>query len=166
MPRAAGGRAEKLRSLVRLLSESAEIVISEWEKEELAADTSSRDTLAGADLPRLPSPTLFEARRVFVGACGMGMDLVQDPIQRLTVLAASFFDSRALRIAAEGRIADALEGIEAREGMPADDIAAQVGIPTQQLSGLITYECGSQSRLRPSVYSVRSPVPMFSPCFR
>ena len=49
MPRAAGGRAEKLRSLVRLLSESAEIVISEWEKEELAADTSSRNTLAGAD---------------------------------------------------------------------------------------------------------------------
>ena len=116
------------------------------------------------DSPRLRSSR--PAASKFVGACGMGMDLVQDPIQRLTVLAASFFDSRALRIAAEGRIADALEGIEAREGMPADDIAAQVGIPTQQLSGLITYECGSQSRLRPSVYSVRSPVPMFSPCFR
>ena len=126
-------RAQKLRSLVRLLSDSAEVVIREWEKEELATN-SSRDTtaLAGVDLP---SPALFEARRIFVGACGMGMELVQDPVPRLTVLATSYFDSRALRIAAEGRIADALDGIDSREGMPVSDIAARVGIPTQQLSG-------------------------------
>lgn len=61
-----------------------------------------------SSVPRLPSKELFEARRVFIGACGMGMDLVHDPFVRMTEVAASFYNSQALRIAAEIRIADAL----------------------------------------------------------
>ena len=96
----------------------------------------------------------------------MGMDLVQDPIQRLTVLAASFFDSRALRIAAEGRIADVLDGVDPKEGLPIDDIAARVGISTQQLSELVKCECGSisaQTEFIQPLFSDAYVPPMFSP---
>lgn len=129
-------RAQKLRSLVRLLSDSAEVVIKEWEKEELATDSSSRDTAVGVDLP---SPTLLKARRIFVGACRMGMDLVQDSIQRLTVLAASFLTLVPFAFA------DLWDGVDPKEGLPIDDIVARVGISTQQLSELVKCECGSIS---------------------
>lgn len=100
-----------------MLADSAEVAIKEWELEE---QTAKRLAIPEYDLP---SPALYEARRTFVGACGMGMDLVQDPIQRLTVMSGSFFDSRALRIAVEARIADVLDSADPKEGMFLGDIA-------------------------------------------
>lgn len=81
-----------------------------------------------------------------MGACGMGMDLVQDPTQRLSVLAASFFDSRALRIAAEARIADILDGVDPREGIFIDVIAARVGCSAPQLSKPLNFVSVSASQ--------------------
>ncbi|KZT10989.1 uncharacterized protein LAESUDRAFT_809834 [Laetiporus sulphureus 93-53] len=84
----------------------------------------------GADPPaersHLPSPTLFEARRTFIGACGMGIDLVHDPIVRMTEVINSYFVSQALRIAAESRIADVLDGADPEVGISIQDISRQV----------------------------------------
>jgi len=64
----------------------------------------------------------------------MGVDLVHDPVTRLTEVAASFFNSRALRIAAEARIADMLSDADPAEGISIEKISQKVGIRTQNLS--------------------------------
>ncbi|OSX64691.1 hypothetical protein POSPLADRAFT_1031734 [Postia placenta MAD-698-R-SB12] len=123
-------KAAQLRSLVRLISDSAEAVIAEWETE---GDTPHDVSL----VPRLPSKELFEARRVFIGACGMGMDLVHDPFVRMTEVAASFYNSQALRIAAETRIADALKDANPQKGVSVQEISRQVGIAPEGLSKIL-----------------------------
>ncbi|KZT03249.1 S-adenosyl-L-methionine-dependent methyltransferase [Laetiporus sulphureus 93-53] len=125
-------KAKQLRSLVRLLANTAEVVIKEWEIEEQTPP---------AERSHLPSPTLFEARRTFIGAYGMGIDLVHDPVVRMTEVINSYFNSRALRIAAESRIADVLDGADPEEGISIQDISRQVGIDAQSLGRVLRCLC-------------------------
>lgn len=63
----------------------------------------------------------------------MGMDLVHDPFVRMTEVAASFYNSQALRIAAEIRIADALKDANPQKGVSVQEISRQVGIAPEGL---------------------------------
>jgi len=110
-------RAEQLRALVRMLNDAAEVTIKEWEAEERAPPAES-----GHGVP-LPSPALYEARRVIQGACGMCMDLIQEPGSRLTDVTCSYFISRALHIAVQARIADVLANVDPAQGMSSQEIS-------------------------------------------
>lgn len=119
-------KAAQLRALVRMISDSAEAVIQEWEAE-------GRTPHDVTSVPRLPSRELFEARRLFIGACGMGVDLVHDPFTRMTELATSFFNSVSLRIAADTRIADVLRDADREKGISIQEISRQVRIAPEDL---------------------------------
>lgn len=123
-------KAAQLRALVRMISDSAEAVIQEWEAE-------GRTPHDVTSVPRLPSRELFEARRLFIGACGMGVDLVHDPFTRMTELATSFFNSVSLRIAADTRIADVLRDADREKGISIQEISRQVRIAPEDLSRVL-----------------------------
>lgn len=118
-------RARTLRSLVRLLVDASEVVIKEWETEALPPRKQY--------LPSVPSPELFEASRVILGACGMVVDLMQDPVVRLTEVVSSFFTAKALHIAVKARVADVLANAVPFEGVSITDIGHQTGIQEQKL---------------------------------
>lgn len=120
-------KVQKLRSLVRLLSDASEVVIKEWEME---AQNASQKT---SSLPTLPSVELHDARRAVLGACGMCMDLVQEPQSRLMEMGTQYYISRALHIAAEARIADILADADPQTGVPVQKISEQVGIEEQKV---------------------------------
>ncbi|PCH43626.1 S-adenosyl-L-methionine-dependent methyltransferase [Wolfiporia cocos MD-104 SS10] len=130
----ASEKAQQLRALVRLISDAAEDIIKEWEVEDSAPPTSK-------DAPRLPSWELYNARRTFIGACGMGVDLVHDPQTRLTEVAASYMNSQALRVAAETRIADILDGVDPSEGLSIQKISQRVGIQDKDLTRVLRSLC-------------------------
>lgn len=121
-------QVETLRSVVRLLSDASEVVIKEWEA---GAQKSSPEVTPLH--PLLPSAELYSARRVVLGACGMCMDLVQEPQSRLMEIGTQYFISRALHIAAEGRIADVLAHADPEVGVPIQDISKKVGVEEQKL---------------------------------
>ncbi|KAH9938266.1 S-adenosyl-L-methionine-dependent methyltransferase [Fomitopsis serialis] len=128
---AAADRARTLRTLMRMLSDASEVVIEEWEAEEQTPTGRSE----------LPSSAMFEARRIISGACGMFMDITQQPTTRLTEVANSFFLSRALHIAAEAKIADVLADIDENEGLLVDAIAEQEGVDAQKLTRVLRALC-------------------------
>lgn len=121
-------KTQKLRSLIRLLVDASEVVIKEWEAEEQAESAQIDPTL-----PSLPSTDLFNARRTVLGACGMCMDLVQEPQSRLMELANQFYSSRALHIAAEARIAEVLANADPNKGMSIEEINGRVGVEQAKL---------------------------------
>ncbi|EED80501.1 predicted protein [Postia placenta Mad-698-R] len=125
-------RAQKLRSLVHLLAEAAEVVIREWETED---DANSHYD------PLLPSAKLYQARRTLVGTCGMCIDIVQEPQSRLMEMAMDQYVARALHIAAEARIADVLAAIDPKEGMPITDIAKTVHVEERKLARVLRCLC-------------------------
>ena len=89
---ASSDRAQQLRSLVKLITEASERVISGWEAEAAAqtADTTART---------FPPHDLYEARQVVVSAGAMLVDLVQDPQIRILELGSQYYEARALHIA-------------------------------------------------------------------
>lgn len=115
-------KAETLRSLVRLISTASEDVISSWE------------TDAPADSPNsVPSPGLYEARRILLGAAGMLVDTVQDPQARLMEIGTQFYESRALHVAVDANIPDLLAKADPQQGVPLADLAQITGINPRKL---------------------------------
>ncbi|KZT74274.1 S-adenosyl-L-methionine-dependent methyltransferase [Daedalea quercina L-15889] len=128
-------RAKTLRTLIGMLNDASEVVIKEWEAEERGPiNTTPEQT-------RLASPAMFEARRIISGACGMFLDITQEPTTRLTEVANSFFLSRALHIAAKAKIADVLSNVDENEGLLVDIIAMKVGINAQKLTRVLRTLC-------------------------
>ncbi|KAI0930161.1 hypothetical protein AcV5_006945 [Taiwanofungus camphoratus] len=125
-------KVHKLRSLIRLLTDASEVVIKEWESE---AQESSPETESYT--PPLPSGELFDARRTVLGACGMCMDLVQEPQSRIMEIGTQYYISRALQIAAEGHVADVLAKADPKIGMPIQEIGKEVGIEAQKIARLL-----------------------------
>ncbi|KAI0958974.1 hypothetical protein AcV7_004641 [Taiwanofungus camphoratus] len=128
-------KAQRLRSLVKLLSDTSEVVIKEWE---IAEQTASQ---TAGPLPPLPSLELFNARRIVLGACGMCMDLVQEPQSRLMELANQFHSSRALHVAAERRLADVLSDADPQVGMSIQEISRKVNIDQGKLARVLRCLC-------------------------
>ncbi|OSX68054.1 hypothetical protein POSPLADRAFT_1043216 [Postia placenta MAD-698-R-SB12] len=123
-------KISQLRSLVRLLVESSEVVIKEWEAE--AAQASEPN-----NTPDVPSPALYEARRVIIGACGMCIDLVQDPLLRLGEVVSSYFAAKCLNIAVQARVADIVAEADPQRGISVEDIGRRTGINGRKLAQLL-----------------------------
>ncbi|PCH41150.1 S-adenosyl-L-methionine-dependent methyltransferase, partial [Wolfiporia cocos MD-104 SS10] len=126
-------RAQQLRDLLRLLNDSAEVIIKDWESGEQTAPVES-----GAPLP---SPEVFEATRIVTGACGMFLDLVQEPGSRLTEVACAYFLSRALHVAIQARVAEILADADPTKGMSAALISEKTGINEQKLTRVLRALC-------------------------
>ncbi|PCH39010.1 S-adenosyl-L-methionine-dependent methyltransferase, partial [Wolfiporia cocos MD-104 SS10] len=126
-------RAQQLRDLLRLLNDSAEVIIKDWESGEQIAPVES-----GAPLP---SPEVYEATRIVTGACGMCLDLVQEPSSRLTEIACAYFLSRALHIAVQARVAEILADTDPTEGMSAALISEKTCINEQKLTRVLRTLC-------------------------
>ncbi|KZT12560.1 S-adenosyl-L-methionine-dependent methyltransferase [Laetiporus sulphureus 93-53] len=129
----ASEKAVQLRSLVRMLTDASEVMIKEWEAQE--------ESLAAISDASLPSPEMYEARRVITGAYGMVTDLVQEPASRLSEITCSFFTARALHIAVEARVADVIAEANPAEGMSAVAIGKRVGIDAQKLTRVMRTLC-------------------------
>ncbi|EED84744.1 predicted protein [Postia placenta Mad-698-R] len=121
-------RAQTLRALVRLLANAAETVIREWESERALADTAE-----GTFAAHIPSPGLYEAGRVIVGACGECIALVQDPVERLLEVTTSTCAAKALQIAARARVAEVLSQGDTDRGVSIQSISSQTGISDKKL---------------------------------
>ncbi|KAI0939258.1 hypothetical protein AcW1_004349 [Taiwanofungus camphoratus] len=132
----AAEKAQKLRSLIRLLSDASEVVINEWEAEETTSSAQSESLL--------PSAELKDARRIILGASGMCVDLVQAPASRLTDVACSFFPARALHIAVRARIPDILANADPKEGLPVQEISQQAGVDEDKLTRVLRCLCTIQ----------------------
>ncbi|KZT06657.1 S-adenosyl-L-methionine-dependent methyltransferase [Laetiporus sulphureus 93-53] len=126
-------KSQQLRSLIRMLADASEVIIKEWESEDFSS----------SDLPTapLPSPELFEARRVMVGALGMCLDLVQEPAVRLTDISCAHFTARALHVAAYARVSDILADADPVEGMSVKVISQKTGIGEQKLTRVLRTLC-------------------------
>ena len=110
-------RAQKLRSLVDLITKASATVIDECAKE-------------GPEDNAMPSWELYNAQRTIVGACGVFTDLVHDPRVRIWEISTSFFESRALHVVVEHRVADALHRLDPQrvEGVHIDTLSKDIGI--------------------------------------
>ncbi|THH22374.1 hypothetical protein EUX98_g8214 [Antrodiella citrinella] len=129
------GKAECLRAVVKLLVEASEVVINEWEKEE--QEPNSKTT-------GLPSHELHNARRTALGAIGAYRELVVDPSAHLMEITLQFFESRALHIATEVRIADILdEGDHNNAGVHIDEISRRTGIKSHKAARILRLLCTS-----------------------
>ncbi|PCH40195.1 S-adenosyl-L-methionine-dependent methyltransferase [Wolfiporia cocos MD-104 SS10] len=131
-------KTDQLRSLLRLLNDAANTILTEWEAEEQIILDSSQPVTH----PSVPTAELFEARRIFLGACGMCIDIVQDPLIRLTEVVFSHLTAAALRVAAEARIADILAKADPNEGLSIKEITRQCGIQDWKLVRVLRCLCG------------------------
>lgn len=80
----------------------------------------------------LPSRPLFEAQRTLLAAAGLLTELVSSPSSRLLEVSSQYFESRALHVAANQRIADKLAAA-GDAGLDLATLAAQVGIEPRKL---------------------------------
>ncbi|KAI5900447.1 S-adenosyl-L-methionine-dependent methyltransferase [Schizophyllum commune H4-8] len=139
-------RVQQLRSLVKLITEASERVISGWEAEAAAqtADTTART---------FPPLDLYEARQVVVSAGAMLVDLVQDPQIRILELGSQYYEARALHIAVEKNVADILA--TAPHGLPLDDLAARTGVKAHKLGRILRALCSIHvfAEVKPGVFA-------------
>ena len=118
-------RVQTLRSLVQLLVETSETVITEWEREEQQPAPSEPPSSG------LPSHKLFEARRVFRGACEMSLDIVQDPRLRVQELAETFALAQSFDTTLRADVPDILA--EASDGVSSAELSRRTGINEKKL---------------------------------
>ncbi|TFY60127.1 hypothetical protein EVJ58_g5349 [Rhodofomes roseus] len=126
-------RVQTLRVLVQLLVGASEQVIQEWETEDqLPADHSATN---------VPSPELFEAQRVIRGACGMCMELVEDPRVRLLEISISYAMSQALDTTVRAGVPDILAEAEPFDGISVAELSRRTGIDEQKLVRVMRVLC-------------------------
>ncbi|EED84669.1 predicted protein [Postia placenta Mad-698-R] len=131
-------KAQELRALIRMISDASEVVISDWECTERVS--LGRQT-SGTASSRPSSASLYEAQRIISGACGMCVDLVEEPESRLSAVGFSFFLSRALHVAIRARVADVLARGDQQGGVFVGVISKEVGIDEQKLSRILRALC-------------------------
>ncbi|THH33191.1 hypothetical protein EUX98_g946 [Antrodiella citrinella] len=130
-------KAQRLRAAVQLLAQSAELVIQEWEKE---GHQPSHRELDGTSIP---SHELYNARRNALSAMGVCGELIQAPHVRLMEMSNQFYESRALHIAGDVRIADILEVGDHEKGMHIDELSRHTGINANKLARVLRTLCTS-----------------------
>ncbi|KAL6303966.1 S-adenosyl-L-methionine-dependent methyltransferase [Sparassis latifolia] len=135
----AAKKSRKLRALIQLLNDASEVVITEWEAQDLK---NAKDEGRTNDEGLVPSAALYEARRTILGACGMCSDLVQEPGSRLMEVSNQYYISRALYVAAEARVANILADADpTTTGVPIEDISAKVNIQAHKLLRVLRVLC-------------------------
>ena len=124
-------RAQTLRSLVQLIVDYSEVVIEEWEAAYQHHHKAAFDTPHAA--PHLPSHQLDEAQRIIYGACGMVVDLVQDPRMRLFKLSTSFALAQAFDTTIRVGVPDLLARAHGTGGLPLSELSKRSGIDKNKL---------------------------------
>ena len=118
-------RVQTLRSLVQLLVDASETIIKEWEREE--QQPAPLDLSSSA----LPSHKLFEARRVFHGACEMSLDIVRDPRLLVQELAEMFALTQSFDTTLRVDVPDILD--EASDGVSSAELSRRTSINEDKL---------------------------------
>lgn len=132
-------KVQTLRSLVQLLVDYSEVVIEEWEAEQQPHCDAAFDT--PHTVPPLPSRQLYEAQRVVRGACGMVIDLVQDPRTRLLELSTSLGLAQAFDTTVRAGVPDLLASADESGGLPLTELSTRSGVDERELgSFFISYE--------------------------
>ena len=136
-PDSHSSKAQTLRSLIRLLVDYSEVVIAEWETE-AQYETPAPDVKPETTSP-LPSRRLYEAQRVIRGACGMVVDLVQDPRVRLFELSTCFALAQAFDTTVRAGVPDLLaradEDEGGRRGVSLAELSRRSGVDERKLGG-------------------------------
>lgn len=117
-----------------LISTNIRRVIESWSAE---SNPSSSHTSK-----ILPSPALHEAQRTLLAATGTLAELVSEPSVRVLELGCQYWESRALYIAAERRIPDALADAQGASST-AKDLAGKTGIEARKLDRIMTCLCSN-----------------------
>ncbi|KAH9925252.1 S-adenosyl-L-methionine-dependent methyltransferase [Fomitopsis serialis] len=132
---APSNRVNTLRSLIQLLVNTSELIIKEWEAEE------QLDEAAIPTNNSLPSHELFEARRIMRGACGVCMDMVDDPRVRLLEISLSYGMSQALETTVRAGVPDVLAEAEPLDGVSAVELSRRTGVDEQKLVRVMRLLC-------------------------
>ncbi|KDQ12506.1 hypothetical protein BOTBODRAFT_134671 [Botryobasidium botryosum FD-172 SS1] len=136
---ASSARAKQLLELVDIVTSAAKTVITEWEKED--ANPITDESIEAKMSPRLPTFELYNARKTIIAAAGSFIELAVEPQSRLLEVGAAYFESRALHIAAEHRVADLLAKADPNEGLSAKEISQVIGIHPQKLARIMRTLC-------------------------
>ena len=124
----------QLLQISDLISTNIRRVIEAWSVE---SNPSSSQTSK-----ILPSPALHEAQRTLLSATGTLAELVSEPSVRVLELGCQYWESRALYIAAERRIPDALAHAEGA-ALTAEDLAEKTGIEVRKLDRIMRCLCSN-----------------------
>lgn len=123
--------AVKLVQLIELISSTSRTLLDEWAKESADSNGDRIDDAASPLSQSLPSRSLYQAQRTLLAAAGVLTELVSEPSNRLLEVSSSYFESRALHIAAEKRVPDLLAGKEG--GVEIGVLAEKTGIEGRKL---------------------------------
>jgi hypothetical protein len=131
--------ANKLLALSELLSSNVRTIIAEWAKESTVSQKSQKYSHdAGSDgAYTIPSTALHNAQRTVLGITGSLTELVSEPSLRILELGCQYWESRALFIAAERRVPDALALVSPEDGMSSSDLAKATGIEKDKLCKIV-----------------------------
>ncbi|KAH9925247.1 O-methyltransferase-domain-containing protein [Fomitopsis serialis] len=146
-------RVQTLRGLIQLLVNTSELVIKEWETEEQQPATHESQVIPASGLP---PHELFEAQRVIRAACGMWMDLVEDPRIRLLEISLSYAFSQALDTTVRAGVPDILAEAESpSDGISAAELCRRTGIDEHKLVRLMRMLCngGIYNEVKPLQFS-------------
>ena len=122
-------KSQTLRSLVKLLVDYSEVVIKDWEAEDQPSAAAEKHP----STPPLPSRQLFEAQRVIRGACGMVVDLVQEPRLRLYEVSTSFALSQAFDTSIRAGVPDILAKADEFTGISVTELSKRSGVDEKKL---------------------------------
>lgn len=97
-----------------------------------ARQTTKLDPNADGEHHSIPDWDTYNAQRALVAAAGSLVELAGDPRSRLAEVSAQYFESRALHIVVDARIADILaEAVIS--GVHVNELARRVGIEERKL---------------------------------
>lgn len=114
-------QVKELLKATEVLNAAVKTTVEEW------TTTGSEGTLIGDTRIVLPTSSGYNAQKTILGAMGKIQELVSIPQMKLIEMSEQFYESRALHIAVEHRIADLLEGHDA-EGVPVSELARLTGL--------------------------------------
>ncbi|KAI2625786.1 putative O-methyltransferase [Hypoxylon sp. NC1633] len=123
-------RATALRQIVKLIQDSSETLISQWENPGPDAVPASDTSFA------IPSHEAYDAQRTIIAALGSVEELVAEPHLRLVDFAELYFEVRALHVAIEHDIAIQLAKGGAG-GVSVEDLAKATGLEKGKLSRIL-----------------------------
>lgn len=126
-------RSTDLLALVNLVQNSIRDVIEDdngpTDLEALESSHTREDRIT------LPSRKLFQAQRTITAVAGKLEEMIAEPDTRLVELSSQYFESRALHICAEHRIADLLDE-QGNDGVSVQDLGKRTGLEPLKLGAL------------------------------
>ena len=123
--------AAQLLRLCDLLTTSVRTIVDEWGKES-EADSSISDSSQSPPHRSLPSPALHQAQRTVLAITGSLTELVSEAPSRVLEVACQYWESRALFIAAERRVADLVADAK-NKCMSSEQLSSATGIERRKL---------------------------------